>query len=366
LNRLLVVSLSLSLVANVAKAQTPPAPAVTINSISPSTGPTIGGIDVTIHGTNLQPHIECIAPCPTTVTFGDAKVEPYRVSDTELTVKAPSHAAATVDVSVDVPGTGTATAPHAFIFSDASPAMWEPVLIPVYIDSTTPGANGSLWRTSLWIQNGGTQYLQIAQWTCSLPPGACAAPFPSSMTLAPGQSVHNLPPSIYASFPEPGRIIYLNRTTANDAIMNLRVVDDSGIVVDGGTEVPVVRERNLLTNPTTLVNVPLLNTRLLLRVYDISSFNTQFHVTVFGQGETAPANPLAETTLTTVAFDSGDFHVTPAYAEYPIVVNLGPILLAKDAAVRVAITPLTPGSRYWAFVSATNNTTNHVTLVTPQ
>jgi hypothetical protein len=148
--------------------------------------------------------------------------------------------------------------------------------------------------------------------------------------------------------------------------MNLRVVDDSGIAVDAGTEVPLVRERNLLTNPTTLVNVPLLNTRLLLRVYDISSSNTSFRVTVFIQSEDVPSNPLAQATLTALAFDSGDFHVTPAYAEYPIAVNLGPVLLAKDAAVRVKIEPMTPGSRYWAFVSATNNTTNHVTLITPQ
>jgi len=71
-------------------------------------------------------------------------------------------------------------------------------------------------------------------------------------------------------------------------------------------------------------------------------------------------------TLTAVAFDDGPFHVTPSYAEDPIEINFGPVLLAKDAAVRVEVTPMTPGSRYWAFVSATNNTTNHVTLVTPQ
>jgi hypothetical protein len=364
LKRLFIVSLVLSFATLGVQAQSQPAPA--ISNISPSNGPTTGGIDVTISGSNLQPHIECFAPCPTTVTFGDAKVEPYRVSDTELTVKAPAHAAGTVDVKVDVPGGGSATAPQAFTFSSASPALWEPVLIPVYIDSATPGANGSLWRTSLWIHNGGTQNVQVAPWPCGLPPGVCAATFPSATTLTPGQSVHNLPSSIYGSFPEPGRIIYLNRTTANDANMNLRVVDDSGIVVDAGTEVPLVRERNLLTNPTTLVNVPLLNNRLLLRVYDISSANTRFHVTVFIQSETAPTDPFAETTLTAVAFDSGDFHVTPAYAEYVIAPNFGPVLLTKDAAVRVAITPLSPGSRYWAFVSATNNTTNHVTLVTPQ
>jgi hypothetical protein len=365
LKRQLVVSLSLTFFAAIAQAQALPKPPVLISSVSPSSGPTSGGIDVTIQGSGLAPHIECFAPCPTTVTFGDTKVEPYHVSDTELTVKAPAHAAGTVDVTVDVPGNGTATAPHAFQFTDAVPAMWEPVLIPVYIDSATPGVNGSLWRTNLWIQNGGTQNLQIAPWPCTLPLGVCSAIFPSSTTLTPGQSVHNLP-SLYASFPEPGRIVYLNRAAADDAVMNLRVADDSGIAVDAGTEVPLVRERNLLTNPTTLLNVPLVNTRLLLRIYDLYTSNTLFHVKVFIQSEDAPAAPLAETTLTAVAFDSGDFHVTPAYAEYPISVNLGPVLLAKDAAVRVQITPETPGSRYWAFVSATNNTTNHVTLITPQ
>jgi hypothetical protein len=250
--------------------------------------------------------------------------------------------------------------------AQTAPTNWEPILIPVYIDGTTPGANGSLWRTNLWIQNGGSQNLQVAPWTCTLQPGACITTFPTATTLTPGQSLHNLPSSIYGSFPEPGRIIYLSSTSSNDALMNLRVVDDSGIAVDAGTEVPVVRERNLLTNPTTLLNVPLLNNRLLLRVYDISSANVRFQVRVFTQGETAPSTPLAETTLTAVAFDSGDFHVTPAYAEYPISIDFGPVLLAKDAAVRVEVTPLTPGSRYWAFVSATNNATNHVTLVTPQ
>jgi hypothetical protein len=84
------------------------------------------------------------------------------------------------------------------------------------------------------------------------------------------------------------------------------------------------------------------------------------------QSETVSDTPLAEATLTAVSADSGDFHVTPAYAEYAVNINFGPVLLAKDAAVRVEVTPLSAGSRYWAFVSATNNTTNHVTLVTPQ
>ena len=244
---------------------------------------------------------------------------------------------------------------------------WEPVLIPVYIDGTTPGQHGSVWRTDLWIQNTGTQTLAIAPWVCTAPPGACAAPFPTSIPLTAGQSIHNLVSSIYGTFPEPGRIIYLNSSAANDAAINLRVVDDSGIAVDSGTEVPVVRERNLLTNPTKLINVPLTNNRLLLRIYEISGAPAQFRVRVFSQAETPQTVTLAETTLTAVSFDDGVFRVTPSYAQYPIEIDVsGPLLLPHDPAVSVEVTPLTPGSRYWAFVSATNNTTNHVTLVAPQ
>ena len=32
----------------------------------------------------------------------------------------------------------------------------------------------------------------------------------------------------------------------------------------------------------------------------------------------------------------------------------------------VRVTPLTPGLRIWAFVSVTNNETQHVTTITPQ
>lgn len=34
--------------------------------------------------------------------------------------------------------------------------------------------------------------------------------------------------------------------------------------------------------------------------------------------------------------------------------------------VRAEIEPLTEGLRYWAFVSVTNNETQHVTTITPQ
>jgi hypothetical protein len=334
-----------------------------VDNITPRSGPTSGGIDVTLTGTNLKSQIVCILPCPTLVAFGDAKVEPYRITDTEITVKAPAHAAGTVDVTLMMPGGTSTTVPQGFTFGDTLATTWEPLLIPVYIDGFQSGAAGSQWRTNLWIQNGGKESLLLAPWPCLF--DICPAIFPLTKALLPGESQHNLP-TAFAKLPTPGRIIYLNRTAADSALMNLRVVDDSGIAVDSGTEIPLVRERNLLTSATTLINVPLLNNRLLLRVYDVALFSAQFRVRVFVQGEVLPDTPLAEKTLNAVTTDQGELHVTPAYAEYPIEISFGPVLLAKDAAVRVEITPLTDRSRYWAFVSATNNSTNHVTLTTPQ
>ena len=346
-------------------AQQAPTPPPRIDNISPRSGPTAGGIDVTITGANLQPHIFCILPCPTLVTFGDASVEPYRVTDSEITVKAPAHPSATVDVTVAVPGGGSTTAPQAFTFTDSLSTTWEPVLLPVYIDGAQAGAANSQWRTNLWIQNGGKENLTLAPWEC---PGqqVCPAIFPLTKTLASGEAQHNLP-AMYAQFaPRPGRLLYFNRSAANGALMSLRVVDDASVAVDSGTEVPVIRERNLLTSATTLINVPLLNNRLLLRVYDVALESSQFHVRVFVQSEAVSAGTLTETSLDASSADHGDLRMTPAYAEYPIQISFGPVLLTKDAAVRVEVTPLTAGSRYWAFVSATNNNTNHVTLVTPQ
>lgn len=46
-----------------------------------------------------------------------------------------------------------------------------------------------------------------------------------------------------------------------------------------------------------------------------------------------------------------------------VVSVIGP---ASSPFVRVEVEPLGEGARFWAFVSVTNNETQHVTLITPQ
>jgi hypothetical protein len=85
--------------------------APTVTSISPHGGPTTGGTIVTVHGTGFVPGatVHFNTPAGTAVTI---------VNPTQLTVKAPAHAAATVNVRVTTPGgTSAVTSADAYTYS---------------------------------------------------------------------------------------------------------------------------------------------------------------------------------------------------------------------------------------------------------
>ena len=74
----------------------------TITSVSPASGPTIGGTTVTLTGTNLTD--------ATAVMFGATEATSYTVnSATQITAIAPAGSAGTIDVTVTTPGGTTTT-----------------------------------------------------------------------------------------------------------------------------------------------------------------------------------------------------------------------------------------------------------------
>ena len=80
-----------------------------------------------------------------------------------------------------------------------------------------------------------------------------------------------------------------------------------------------------------------------------------------------PAELLREEDLTLmnpfVTFDPNRRQYYPSY----VAVNdfqKDPVLGAVPL-LRIEVTPVTPGLRFWTFVSVTNNETQHVTLITP-
>lgn len=336
-----------------------------ISSISPSSGPTAGGTEVTITGNNFDPKIICIVPCPTKVRFDNTEVIPKSESNTKLVVVTPAHAAGVVDVTVIIADGRTVEKRNGFAYGNSAQAGYQTFLLPIYLDGQISGANGSRWQTDFWIRNGGATAAALAPWEC--PAGqVCPAVFPLTRTLEPRESIHNLPAFFRPPTANPARLLYVTRNEADAVSTQLRFADVSRSALNGGTELPVVREDDLFSGPLSLLNLPVDSRfRVMLRVCDVALTESRFRVDVYAQ-EAGTGNTLEQSfELAATTNDSGDFRLTPAYAQF----SLDAILqLPRIGAspVRLEITPLTQGSRFWAFVSATNNDTQLVTLVTPQ
>ncbi len=330
-----------------------------ITSISPTSGPDAGGTQVRITGDHLSPALICVLPCPTRVIFGDTSVDAQSESDKSLLVTTPPHEAGTVDVTVSVPGYDSVTAAHAFTFTPTAEAEYERILLPVYIDGTVAGANGTQWKTDFWLRNDGTETVSVSPWTCL--GDVCGGVVPLSYPLAAQYALHNPQGLASAQRSNPSQLIYLFKTPEPHVSANLRVADVSRSELNAGTDIPVIREADLLTGRAELLNVPIdaAQSRALLRIYDVTSTDAQYAISLFPQTE-EPGFTVTSVFVHATTPHTGQFRNEAAYAQVDLTA-----LLHAVGNVRVEVTPLTPGSRFWAFASITNNETQLVTLVRP-
>lgn len=354
-----------SLLAIPALAQTPAPPVIT--AISPISGPVSGGTSVVIMGERLglPPGFACLLPCPAKVTFDGVLAELKDEKDSALLVSTPPHEAGTVDVTVTTGDGRTVTARNAFTYVPQIEATYERFLLPVYLDGEVPGANGSRWVTQLWLRNNSAEVISLAPWPCD---AACPPVFPLTRALVPGESLQNLAPFFRPPTANPSRVLYATKSNADRLSTNLRLFNAAGDAFDAGTEIPVVREKNLLTSTVQLHAVPLNDRfRVMLRVYDIGRSDSRFRVRIYEQaGGTSTTPPMRELDLITTLDEIGEFKTKAAYAAYSDFHTLLEPPGGRPPSLRVEVEPLTQGSRFWAFISITNNTTQHVTLVTPQ
>jgi hypothetical protein len=336
-----------------------------IGSITPNIGPDSGGTAVVIKGSNLQTAVACLLPCPPQVAFGDVVVDAIEVSDTQLNVTTPAHPAGVVDVTVAIPGRDPVVVEDGFTFVAGPESPYEQVLLPTYFSGVLPGAYGTQWATELWIHNGGTTPVSIADRVCPADL-VCPPVIPLTFTLEAGHSLHDPDEFFRPSRNNPSLLLYVSNQGARDVSMGLRVADVSRNTLNGGTDLPVIRGDEFLTRTAQLLNVPLDNQRfrLLLRAYDVTYGEAEFAVRFYPADEDA-VSPVYGTTVTAKTPRYGPFRAEAAYAELDIT-QLLHLRLAWPQTARIEIQPLTPGSRYWAFVSLTNNDTQLVTLVTPQ
>lgn len=238
------------------------------------------------------------------------------------------------------------------------------VLVPVFTTQPMPGAYGSLWQ-SQFVMHNGTFSRTYDIMTC--PPGVgCMGVGSADQELVPGETQVGLPGRYYPlpANPVAGTVVYLISPAVGDVgdnlAFDLRIVDLSRSATAAGTEIPVVRDRDLYTSTIHLLNVPTdARFRLALRVFEMNLDRAQFAVRIFDQ----TTNGLLATRLITTTLNVPPGGFTPGFAE---MTDLLSGVAAPPSEIRIEIEPLTAGESSWAYVSITNNESQQITLVTPQ
>lgn len=306
----------------------------------------------------IQGAICPIAPCsPPKVFFGDREATALRMLANDVVVaEAPIHANGPVPVTLQAQGR-TLQVIEGFYYADPlmrnlDPAFFEPVLLPVAINGA--GAFGSQWTTELTARNDNDfpfTTLTIFDYPC-MP--ACDSRLHAHTTRL--LRDRNVPS---------GYLFYVSRQGAPKDSFDILIRDLSRQAEALGTEVPVVREKDFFDRPFTILNVPTdARYRVALRLYRIDG-ETALRLRIRtldaleGYGPVAEEPPLVDQI---VPLTAANLTLTSAYigdllTSFPQLAGRGPLRIEIDGTSKQRTS--------WAFVSVTNNTTQHVTVIAP-
>lgn len=250
---------------------------------------------------------------------------------------------------------------------------YERLLLPVLVGST-PGPFGSRFDTSLVLGNKSlTETLEI--WgleahcgvpvICSLPDPAVPVrvkPYGEERLDYPGDPGRYIVPN-----GNPGRFVYVPRAQANLFAMTLRAYDVSRAATSYGTQMPVIRERDFTDQRIVLPDVPM-NTpfRNTLRIYSKEPAT----VFVWFAGPEFIGSPtIVPPAGQEVFLRAGMNEFDPAYAQFttfePYPANLA-VVVEPVVPPCLACNPPFPTPKLWAFITVTNNDTQHITTIFPQ
>jgi len=234
---------------------------------------------------------------------------------------------------------------------------YETVLLPVNVRDLV-GANGSRWETTLRVYHDAERDLSVIGYDIS--DGGIG--ISSQHTYLPQLAYYTAPgePS--------GALLYILKRNPDNTHYDLRVRDRSRDDQSAGTSIPVVRETQLITRPAQLLGIPSdRRFRRLLRIYSpLATTATSFQLsiaddfegTVFFNGRVVLSPPGR-----VIVLPGSSFTLRPASRDIDLDA-LAPQLVAYPN-VTVTVQPDDASERFWAFISITNNTTNEITLVTP-
>jgi hypothetical protein len=231
----------------------------------------------------------------------------------------------------------------------AQPTSVDRILLPLAIEPTS-GAYGSRWVTELWVRNNSAQTIPL--WPVRV---TDVDTLPAKTTSSP--PIFLSPPGLI-----PGTVLKVPAGQSAQLSFNLRVRDISRQAENWGTEIPVVRETELSTSTIQLLNIPVEGRfRQTLRIYALTTRDGAAPTVRVRVYPLQDEGKLVELDL-------------PLRVEQPVELAFAQVsafretfqLPASITNIRVEIEPLTLGLRFWAFVSVTNNDTQHVTTITPQ
>ncbi len=227
-----------------------------------------------------------------------------------------------------------------------SPAAAEVVLVPLIIK--TPGVfgqNGALWVTDFTMEN----YGEVPWWQS----GVNAHCSFDGFGLLPHTTFKN-------PFCAPAGGVGALLDIGDDHLirLQLRVRDVNSEAVEYGTEIPIIRGSDVLTGASAILDVPSASGfRRTLRIYNISRTES-FRFSI-------KFRPLLSDD---VVFETTR-ELLPSRGAFTSVAILNdadlPILAEYDT-VKLEIVPESDEARYWWFISLASNTTNELTIATPQ
>lgn len=251
----------------------------------------------------------------------------------------------------------------------------EKVLFPIVLPGTVPGANGSLWSTNLRILNNSESPVVVRSYPslqhCAIPTGCSLRPPQGVVTPLPPQK--SFIPRVSGTPQNPGVVLELEPSSAARIRFSLRVQDLSRQSATWGTQIPVVRERDFTSSGVDLIDIPVAETfRTTLRIYEIDpSPAGAARVQIFAIDDTAgldhgQSDRLLGDMVVALQSDPERGRYAPGYAQLNDEQFLDRSKLFPRERLRLHVAPVAPTLRVWAFVSATNNETQHVTIVSPQ
>lgn len=244
------------------------------------------------------------------------------------------------------------------------PAELTTVMLPLVIPATD-GALGSRWisEISMYVDSDEPLFVFPTSYIC---PITCDTP---SIYGHDAPAAKLWRPPLWNSPDYPGRLLHFDRSRSGEVAFTTRIRDTSRELDTWGTAIPVVRDQDLVNGRMQLIDVAAgTRFRQTLRVYEPAATQASVRVRVWGDSGTETLLGERELVLT---FPPGNVHpnrnagfpIAPGYTRLDLATAFPEV--DQYPRLRIELEAPSAETRYWAFVSITNNETQHVTLVVP-